>query len=122
MPIPIALELPTVSGVLDEPLRSIVGPVEPAIQRLFYLRPCWSDTWVRRGRPLSGMACHRPGGGMTSPRIDRREHLSCIAIEGLPSLWGRRFRLSTPLEQHPPASDREQIRPVGQQNNQQRNR
>ena len=44
MPIPIALELPTVSGVLDEPLRSILGPVEPAIQKLLSfdrLRCCY---------------------------------------------------------------------------------
>ena len=34
MPIPITFDPPAVSGVLDEPLRSILGPVEPAIQRL----------------------------------------------------------------------------------------
>jgi putative hemolysin len=34
MPIPIAFDPPAVSEVLDEPLRSILGPVEPAIQRL----------------------------------------------------------------------------------------
>jgi putative hemolysin len=35
MPIPITRDPPFVSGILDEPLRSILGPVEPAIQRLF---------------------------------------------------------------------------------------
>jgi len=35
MPIPIARELPSVAGVLDEPLRSILGPAEPAIEKLF---------------------------------------------------------------------------------------
>ena len=35
MPTSITRDLPSVSGILDEPLRSIFGPVEPAIQRLF---------------------------------------------------------------------------------------
>ena len=35
MPTSITRDLPSVSGILDEPLRGILGPVEPAIQRLF---------------------------------------------------------------------------------------